>query len=198
MISAFPLQWPDGYARTPRAERENSSWKQSLARARDLVQNELRLMRADDVVISSNQPLKQNGEMRADAARFRESDTGVAVYFSWKGRSYVMCCDAYRQIWENVYAIARTINALRQIDRDKVSEFLERAFTGFPGLPAPGESTVISCWEILGMEATKDAEMINSLFRAQARRMHSDLGGNDADMARLNEARKQALQYANS
>jgi DnaJ-domain-containing protein 1 len=174
MISAFPLQWPEGYARTPAAARKWSRWKKTLAAARDYLQDEIRRMEATELVISTNQPLKQNGELRADFARFKEVDTGVAVYFDWKGRSYVMCCDVYRQTWENIYAIARTINALRQIDRDGVSEFLERAFTGFPGLPAPGESTVESCYAVLGISPGASKQDILTAYRYLAMRHHPD------------------------
>jgi len=193
MITAFPLSWPEGYARTDRRDRKNSRFAQTLAVCREYLKDEIRKLNADNLIISSNQPLKQNGDLRADSGRLKTDDPGVAVYFDWKGRSYTMCCDRYPQIWENLYAIARTIGALRQIDRDGVSDFLERAFTGFPGLPAPGESTT-DVWQILGIVATKDAAIIKKAFWNKSMTAHPDRGGSQEEFSALHNAYQQALK----
>jgi hypothetical protein len=44
------------------------------------------------------------------------ADPGVAVYFTYKGNEVVLCCDTYERIWENVYAIGKTIENLRAIE----------------------------------------------------------------------------------
>ena len=197
MITAFPLKWPEGYARTPAEQRRRSQFRQTIATARAFLQEEVRRLEGSNLVISSNQPLKQNGELRGDSQRFTSTDYGVAVYFDWKGRSYTMCCDAYRQLWENLYAIARTIAALRQIDRDGVSDFLERAFTGFPALPAAGESTAFDAWSILGIAPTRDVDTIRAAWREKSKVAHPDApGGSPQAWDELQEALKQATQQA--
>ena len=133
MITAYPLSWPVDYKRSQ--EQKSSRFKTTLGRARDFVIKELEIIDAADVIISSNIPLKQNGDMYADLHRYKNDDTGVAVYFKRNGQQIVLCCDTYKLILENMYAIGRTLQALRQIDRDGVSDFLNRTFTGFKALP---------------------------------------------------------------
>ena len=219
MNQRFPLLWPASKARTPREQRkeaqfgvvrkdEKNGWKNrkklSVAEACERVLDELSgytrvghkfRVHPDSIVISTNLKYKQDGLPYSNQKE--PEDTGVAVYFTLDGKPYCLPCDKWTRIADNLAAIAAHIAANRGIERWGVGESGD-LYAGYAALPAPGQSTVISCWEILGMEGTKDNEMINAQFRAQARRVHSDLGGNDADMARLNEARKQALQYANS
>lgn len=79
-ISAFPLQWPDGWVRTrPEQRMNNYSWKHPFGKYRDHVIAELRRLGAYDVVLSTNIPVnKSNGLPREG---FIPGDPGVAVYF---------------------------------------------------------------------------------------------------------------------
>lgn len=129
---AYPLQWPVGYKRT--AQREYSRFKQTPDNAQHFLKSELSRMGADKIVVSSNVPIRADGMMYANAMRLQkqqDNDPGVAVYFNYKGKPVVLCCDTYTKVWENVYAIGKTIENLRAIDRYGVSDFLSRSFTGF-------------------------------------------------------------------
>lgn len=79
-ISAFPLQWPDGWARTrPNLRELNNVWKGTFGKYRQHVIDELRRLGAYEVVISTNIPVnKSNGLPREG---FTPEDPGVAVYF---------------------------------------------------------------------------------------------------------------------
>lgn len=137
-------------------------------------------------------------ELRRDGlpyANQREpTDKGVAVYFEWKGQPRVFACDRWDRIKDNIRAQEKTIEAIRGIERWGASDMLERAFTGFTALPAPGAKR--SWREVLGFDRTSnpDREGIELAFRSKAKRAHPDAGGSTEAMAELNAARAEALQ----
>lgn len=152
-------------------------------------------MKGSDVIISTNVPLKNNGDLRADLS-YRIDDHGVAVYFNHNGNQVCLCCDTYIKVHENLYAIGRTIAGLRQIDRDGVSDFLNRTFSGFKGLPEVSSFNQKSTWEILGITALPvDVNIIHKSFKAKSRLLHPDMPtGSVQAFQELNEAYKQALK----
>jgi hypothetical protein len=194
MIEAYPLSWPAEYPRTTR--KKNSQFKTSLARARDFVKDEIRRLGGKQPVISTNVPLKNDGDLRADWSRYKLDDTGAAVYFMHNDKQVCLCCDTYVRVHENLHAIGRTIEALRQIDRDGVSDFLNRAFTGFVAIPETSSFNQKSIWEILGLPVIPAEESdIHVAFKRQSKKVHPDAGGTEAAFHELQEAYKQALNF---
>ncbi len=193
MITAYPLHWPVDYKRSQ--QRKNSRFKTTLGRARDVVIKELDRINAQNVIISTNIPLKQNGDMYADWQRYRNEDTGVAVYFTRNKQQIVLCCDTYTHIWENMHAIGRTLEALRQIDRDGVSDFLNRTFTGFKALP---ESTSTKPWyQVLIIPEDSSPLEIRQAFHRMAKLHHPDNGGNADTFNMICEAYKTGMAKNN-
>src|SRR5215469_14998032 len=111
-VTAYPLAWPPGWPRTPADKRQDSRFRFKSGRAdptsgifsprpvsfdvaRRKLTAELSRLGAKAVVISTNLPLRADGEARADAGRYRITDPGVAVYFQLKGQPMVMAGDAY-------------------------------------------------------------------------------------------------------
>lgn len=141
-IEAFPLQWPQGFERSK--TKKDSAFKCTIAQGRDDVNNEIRKLRGTAVVISSNIPLKKNGDLYGSMKPV-DGDHGVAVYFTWKNQQYVLACDNYYTIQENLRAIAKSIDAIRGLERWGASDILARAFSGFKSLtqetPLPFEVT---------------------------------------------------------
>lgn len=73
--SAYPLKWPDGWTRTPDPMRKSGAqFKTTFDRARRDLHNELRMLGADNVVISSWLAIRQDGNPYADQARRRIPD----------------------------------------------------------------------------------------------------------------------------
>lgn len=194
MIEAYPLQWPVGYPRTQL--RKNSRFDQTLAAVRDYLKKEVKQIGGSGLVISTNIPVKQNGDLRADFGRFKMDDPGVAVYFTRNGVDVVLCCDTYIKVWENIYAIGRTLEALRQINRDGVSDFLNRTFTGFKALPET-TATEAGIWETLGLQQPPaSAEIVHACYKKKAKDCHPDRpGGSVEAFQHLNEAYRQALKF---
>lgn len=193
MVEAYPLHWPAGYPRAPK--RKDSRFKNTLAGARDFVKGEVKRLNGTGLVISTNLPVRNDGELYADVARYRIDDPGVAVYFTRDKQQVCLCCDTYTRVWENLQAIGRTIEALRQIDRDGVSDFLNRAFSGFKALPERASGK--NCWDVLGISQTKDLNAINQRYRELVKAAHPQNGGSQEQLDEVLEARNQALQYAN-
>lgn len=193
-IEAYPLTWPVGYPRTKFPERNVRFKQTSLAKCRDLVLKELERLGARGVVLSTNIPLRQDGLPYAGFERRNIVDKGVAVYFSIDKQPTVLCCDAWDRWEDNFYAIAKTIEAMRGIDRWGVSEMLKRAFTGFTALPETSTATM-NVWQILGLlGCPADVEAVKVAYRSQAKKVHPDLpDGSHSLMQQLNEAYESAL-----
>ncbi len=104
-----------------------------------------------------------------------------------------MCfaCDKWQDVYDNIYAIGKTIEALRGIERWGTGDMVEQAFTGFVALPAPK-----SPHEILGVTAGASEEEIDAAYRQKAMAVHPDRGGSAAAMAEINEARRKLREKA--
>lgn len=200
MTIAYPLQWPEGWPRTAEVQRKRGSFGTyarplTFDRARRQVIDELRMLGAKDVVISTNLPIRQDGQPYADAARRRMDDPGVAIYFLLKGRQMVMAQDAYYDIASNVRSLGLAIEGMRQLERHGGGTMMERAFAGFAALPSPGASKP---WrEVLGLTSKMvpvTRSQIDTAFRDKAKTCHPDRGGSHALMAELNAARDAALR----
>ncbi len=194
--SAYPLEWPEGWPRTHIDSRKsNSPFQTTFDRARNDLRNELKLLRAGNVVISSWLPLRNDGEPRADVARRRIDDPGVAVYFTLRGRQMVMARDTYWSVHDNLRSICLAISHLRGLERHGGATMMERAFEGFAALPPPTGSKPARPWpEVLEIPAEAPVWMIEAAFKHKAKVCHPDAGGSDAMMAELNAARDQAMK----
>ena len=186
----YPLQWPAGGPRTQAPQ--HSRFDTSPERATRGLLAEIERLGGRLPVISSNAQYRQDGMPYARQGYI--SDTGVAVYFQRKGKPVVFACDTYVSLHDNIHAIAKTIEALRAIERHGASEMLDRAFTGFTALPAPGAKRT---WkDVMGLQAvaTPTAEDVQRAYRTLAATHHPDRGGNPDQMAELNRARREALE----
>lgn len=207
-IPAYPLQWPEGWPRSrgrkagqfgkqeSRSNGQGNSWKQkadiTMADAMKRVKYELERLGvdvADDSIVSTNLKLNLSGLPRGDQGE--PSDPGVAVYFQKKnGPMRVIAIDAYYRVRDNLAAIAATLEAMRAIERHGGAQILERAFTGFAALTAPGKNW----WDVLEVKPDATRAAIETNFRRLAHDRHPDRGGDHAKMAELNEARDAALR----
>jgi hypothetical protein len=197
-ISAYPLQWPEGWPRTSAYSREWGQFKGTPDKVRrELIEeiNSIALGKEarfytirDYVVISTNVPLRRDGEPRADARA--PEDPGVAVYFNRKKKPVCFACDKFDAVWKNMRAIQKTIEALRGIERWGSSQLLERAFTGFAALPPKSGP---SCWELLKLTPTATEEQVLCNYRLLAMTAHPDTGGSTEQFVALTEAKDIAL-----
>jgi len=185
-MEAYPLHWPLGRARTPSHKRLTSRFDMTPDRARQELRAEAE-RHGRQVVISTNIALRRDGEPYA--SRNAPSDTGVAVYFLRKGRPVCLACDQYQNVWENMRAISKTLEAMRGIERWGSAEMLDRAFTGFEALPSPDMMTPPpgkAWWEVLGVTAGASADQVQSAWKERCR-------ANGGATVELNKAKEAAL-----
>lgn len=191
---AFPLHWPEGWPRTPDWKRESDNrfggrtyGPLNMGRARDQLINELKLMGATNVVISTNVALRQDGLPYATQKQI--SDPGVAVYFMLKKRPLAMARDRFKTVAGNMRSLTLAIEAMRQLERHGGSTMMERAFQGFAAIAPPDWKKP---WrEVFGVTPDWRGDIV-ALYREKARNRHPDAGGSDQLMAELNIAYAEA------
>lgn len=190
-IDAYPLAWPLGWP-AHRGERERGSFSGTPAKVRQELISEIdRMLGAlpgwtyrSSIIISTNVPLRRDGEPFAKEPAF--INPGVAVYFKRNRKTMCFACDKYDAVWKNMRAIAKTIEALRGIERWGSSDMMERAFTGFAALPEPGR---VKPWhEVLDLPAHTPTDEVKARYRELAKRRHPDAGGSNEAFAELNAA----------
>lgn len=144
MTTAYPLAWPQGWARTPAAERKHGSsvfsraypagaW--SFAEARDRLQDEMAKHDRNGGVVSTNFEVGRNGPMEGRSRR--PTDEGIAIYLERDGKPYVVACDRFHDAEGNMRSLCLALEALRQLERHGGGVMFERAFQGFSALPPP-------------------------------------------------------------
>jgi hypothetical protein len=191
MTEAYPLRWPAGWPRHKGAQDSDTRFKGPTFhwdRVYRGLQEEIRRIGGTKIVVSTNQPLRNDGYPYAQQRNI--SDVGVAVYFMRNGKPMVMAQDRFGSIIGNMRSLTMAIEGLRQMERHGGATMMERAFDGFAALP-PAED----CWKILGLNTGGKpyliiADEVRAAFRNRVREHH----GTDFDMDRLVKARDKALE----
>lgn len=182
--NAFPLDWPKEKPRTPPGKRKTARFQLTMAGARDDTLKELRLMGASYCVISSNLSVKRDGLPYANQPT-KIPDPGVALYFHIKDQHYVMACDCWNKVEDNMRAIGLSVAALRGLERWGSAEMMRQAFSGFQytALPPAGDD-----WRAVFGQQLKTLDHVKLKFRELAMKAHPDHGGSEHEMQRLNRA----------
>jgi hypothetical protein len=181
-MERFPLQWPEGWPRTPSGRRKVSRYSVSMERAMQS--------------LSTNIPLRRDGKPYASAPA--PLDPGVAIYWTNReGKPCVIACDQYLKVHHNVRAIALAVDALRALDRCGASQILDRAFQGFAALPASVDAPRRRPWrEVFGFHVDTSHASLRSLvvdrYRHAARTAHPDTGGSNEAFVELGQALEEA------
>lgn len=202
----YPLQWPDGWQRTPARDRQPSRFggrgTLGLGTARDNLLDELRRLGAANVVITTDLPTRRDGLPYADG---RATDPGVAVWFAMAnvkaGRveERVFACDKWYSHAENMRAIALSIGAMRGLERWGAGDVVQRAFSGFAALPAgvpmgPAKRPwrEVLCVEGATVTGRELLTVIHYAYRSLIKKHHPDAGGSHELAAEINAALAEA------
>jgi hypothetical protein len=189
MTEAYPLQWPDGWPRHKGQQDSDTRFRGPTFqwnRVYRSLQEEVRRIGGTQIVVSTNQPLRNDGAPYSQQRNI--SDVGVAVYFMRNKKAMVMAQDRFWSIIGNMRSLTMAIEGLRQMERHGGAMMMERAFTGFLAITPPSWKKP---WrEVFGLKpdwhGTHDD--LRLLYKAKAKIRHSDSGGNDSLMAELNVA----------
>lgn len=180
--TTYPLCWPIGYKKTPSWKRHNSRFNQTMSNAQKHLRNEVARLQGRGLIVSTNLRLKLDGKLYASDLSKKIDEPGVAIYFKYNGRQVSMCCDQYKAVWENVYALAKGIEALRAITRYGISEFLERSFSGFAELPpSNGTPKTYTWWQVLEVSQSATRDEIKNAWRRLVSFYHPDKPTGDAE-----------------
>lgn len=186
-VSDFPLTWPESKTRC--SHRMRSRFDSSLAKAHREISDEMARWKIGGSYVISMAP----------AFRRTTSDPGCALWFLMplkrgqaKRELRVIACDNYDLQEHNLYAIAKTLYALRAIERWGAYT-LEQAVEGArPMLPAPEGHGNRPWWDVLGVASNWPLEAIEMKYQALAKRAHPDAGGSADEMTALNAAISEA------
>lgn len=199
-MEKFPLHWPVGWPRTRSPKRSKFKELSSYAAA-DLLMKELERLIGrwstdfKKIILSTNVELREDGLPYSKQRRM--TDFGAAVYFRYKDKDLVMACDTFDRVGCNIYAMAKSIEAMRGIERWGCSELMNRAFTGFQALPERG--TRPTWFSILEIPENSNSVQIGERYRALAKIHHPDMaGGNAEKFIQIQLAYEEAMKNLNS
>lgn len=195
-ITASPLTWPQGWKRSKQLISSRfGKWNNpvSINKAVRFVIDNLRQMGVSEseVIISTDLKLRNDGLPYSNQKN--PSDTGAAVWWKKDGEQKVIALDKYDRIADNIYAIGKTVDALRGIERWGGGEILNRTFTGFTALPDPNSASQPHWRTILDYQGSVLTEA-NKQYKKLRSRYHPDTGGSAEEFHILNLAWKQAEQ----
>lgn len=183
MTQAYPLQWPIGRKRSPMPVPgvfKNCNHDRCI---RELVA-ELERLGAENVVVSTNQPIRADG--MPYAAKRIISDPGVAVYFTRNDKPLSFACDQYDTIPKNMRGITKTIEAMRGIERWGSKQMMEQAFTGFEALP----HLATEHWtEVFNLPGDAPCALVEKQYKVMRSETHPDKpSGNATQFDRVQKA----------
>lgn len=191
-IERCPLTWPVGRPRTPPSKQSRARFNSTLGTAVKQVMKELRLLGATDIIVSTNLPTKRDDLPYTSGPE--PKDPGVSVWFkrfSLKtgSRYFVIACDTYDRVRDNMRAVAVTVEAMRTIHRHGAETILEQAFSGFAALP-PAKKW----FEILGVPEDAPPDVIKNVYNKLAAIHHPDKPtGSTERMVEINKAYQEGL-----
>lgn len=183
VTEAYPLQWPAGWARTRSIiESRFGSYndKPTIVRATDKIVYEMSLFKGKELIISSNLKLRKDG--LPYSAQRQPDDKGVAVYFIYQNDQKVIACDTFQKVGCNLWAIAKTIEAMRGINRWGCSDIVSKAFEGFTALPQHAGPSVGNWWTVLDVHETCPPHLVKLQYKDLIKKYHPDnpnTGDND-------------------
>lgn len=173
----FPLTWPDNWPRTNPASRIHSRFAEhSITQAFSELAHEMNALAGDSWFMSSNIPRVARDGLSGSVTR--PADPGITVWFKRKGKPLSMACDRWILVEDNMWSIARSVEAIRGIERWGASEIMERAFRGFTALPGVGQTVGASWWSTLGVPVNATPEQVKEAYRLLAKKHHPDVSVN--------------------
>jgi hypothetical protein len=195
-VTKYPLTWPLGWKRTTARSHSKFGTKRAqgygqdaktIGDARDSVLKELRAIgvRPDAVSISSNLQLRNDGLPLASQSN--PADPGVAVWWQHKGKQHVVAIDNFFRAADNLYAIAKTLEAMRGIKRWGSGEILERTYASMtPALPNLGTQP---WYDVFKVKADAPREEVEAVYKRMRVMAHPDKPtGDEALFKRIMQA----------
>ena len=207
-------QWPDGW-RTPRIRTPNPFQTKSYDATLGLLLGELERLdtrRAHLQLDITSADLRRDGMLRSQA---KVEHPGVILTADTRAHGVLTYpCDTFARRWSsdppdwqiNLRAIALGLEALRKVERYGIAERGQQ-YAGFGALPpATAMSAAMTvdqaaefiarhAWNDPGVDPQEVIDDLDAAYRAAAKELHPDAGGDPADFRRLTEARNLLEAY---
>jgi hypothetical protein len=201
-ITPLPVVWP-GPKVSPRRSPFKTQWMRTLG----MLGREIKHLGGTHVELAvdvrSDRDIRQDGQLRADAS----PKNRIIVSFRLpNGKRLQFPCGTFTFWQDNVYAIAKALEALRMVERYGVSSTSQ--YEGFKALPAAGgtiatlstgqAATLIARLAGIAGDEVEEraAEVLKHRvialleLRAAKARTHPDAGGRNEDWTLLQEAER--------
>ena len=103
--------------------------------------------------------------------------------FVLRGQNIVIECESQPDYRRNIRAVFYALESMRKNEKRGIADTIRRAY-----LQIEAPVTQRDPYEVLGVRPETSLEDIKVMFRQKAKRLHSDVGGNDEQMKDLNMA----------
>jgi len=195
------LDWPSGWDRTPRGERErNNRFDTGLRQSIDDLVAELERVGVDDWRLSTDaQHQKQNP--RYPYANASPDDPGAVVRWTMDGDQYAAACDAYTRLRDNVRSLYLYIREKRKMNqRPVVTGESEFANARLPPSDSERDTIVVNDassqpdpHEILEVSRDASPEVVKAAARQRLAETHPDQGGDRSEFHQVKQAKEELL-----
>lgn len=186
--SKHPLCWPDTWPRAP-FRHSGRFGERSVSVAFGFLVDEMRRLGCKSWLMSSNIPRsKRDGIPLSNLSQ--PKDPGVAIYFTVKDKPVSLACDKWTRVEDNIWAIAKHIEALRGQERWGVGT-MEQAFRGYMALPGVGETGGLSWWKVLGVPINATFEQSRQAYLNLVKKHHPDRLGDPEAFVAIQQAWEQ-------
>lgn len=165
-MESYPLYWVPGKPRTKRPMGSQFRYR-TLATSRDFLLDELKRLGASKIIMSTNIQLRQDGLPYSN--RVGPMDTGVAIYFRYNNQDMCFPCDKWNKVHDNMWAIGKTIAAIRGIERWGSKDMMEAAFRGFKALPDYSGTNYFP--------DVNSLDVLESNYKRLSKELHPDITG---------------------
>lgn len=182
--------------------RRRSQFRSTYTQTLDLLESELNAIDAREVVIQialGGRDIRNDGWPRANA---RPSQPGVVLSFVREKQALQFACDTFDAWEDNLRAIAKTLEALRAVDRYGATKSGEQ-YRGWQQLP-PGDGYQAPPLHAMTREEAAallakhsgfapqsiltDAEVRSMAHKRAVGKLHPDRGGDAEEMMRVTRA----------
>lgn len=176
-----PLQWVSHIKRAQ--VRVKSKFKaHTVSKSCGLIKRQIGLMGGRDCIVTSNIPTNTIGFSSVNLYG-NSLDTGVSIFFKLNNMQKVIQVDKYNDFNSNLYALAKSVEAMRNLDRWGGVQVMDGMFTGFAALPSPEQVSVSTMTFYFEGFTTKSAA--RPLYLDLCKRLHPDNGGNQQDFQEM-------------
>jgi hypothetical protein len=188
---------------TPSYNQKRGPFRAGYRDTLDLLDRELRFLSAKQIVIQAylqQRDIRNDGMIRADS---RPSKPGVILSFVSKHGPLQYPCDRYSDWQDNLRGIAKSLEALRAVDRHGVTKRGEQ-YTGWTALPPPKRPTGLVASEqamafieqLIGRRVRWYEPDQSTAIREAEKKTHPDHGGTAVMFDRVQQARRLILGSA--